>query len=572
MRPAYRRLIVALMVSLSLHGLLLSMTFGDGGFGLPGLGNPWKERRVMAPPLTAILLPPSPAASPTEPTVPVRLERSVAAQVVSGGVALKPAASLSVPSPSAAATPAIPAAPTTRSDDNAFTAIAPPVPVEPVVDPPALISVERATTPTFRVPRSDGSAPPLRLDAALPAIERIVIKAKPETADDADAAQRRDEARREAAQRAAEFKAAQRIEQARQTARIEAATVAAAAAASALAMAKAAEDARGADVERIEAQQREAARLAAEKAQAERTEAARQELARQEAAKLEAARIEAARKESERLDAQRLATAKQDAQRVEAMRVEAARVEAARVEAARVEAARIEAARVEAAKQEAARIEASRVEAARLEAARIEAARVELARQQAIERDAQRAAAEKEAARLREEQAEDARRDARRQAMARILADEAAQRDAAAKAAEAAHARSPSASGSLLPLSIGSARRGRLWGRADPNAALVEYAESVARKIQFNTPAETIRDIGQRQHNPPMITIALRSDGSVESVVIVNTSGAPEVDAAIRRLIDSHANYPAFSPALAREFDVIEIRRTWHVDNVIRLQ
>lgn len=562
MRPAYRRLIVALMVSLSLHGLLLSMTFGDGGFGLPGFGNPWKERRVMAPPLTAILLPPSPAASPTEPAVPVRLERSVAAQVVSGGVALKPAASLSVPSPSAAATPAIPAAPTTRSDDNAFTAIAPPVPVEPVVDPPALISVERATTPTFRVPRSDGSAPPLRLDAAVPAIERIVIKAKPETADDADAAQRRDEARREAAQRAAEFKAAQRIEQARQTARIEAATVAAAAAASALAMAKAAEDARGADVERIEAQQREAARLAAEKAQAERTEAARQELARQEAAKLEAARIEAARKESERLDAQRLATAKQDAQRVEAMRVEAARVEAARVEAARIEAAK-----VEAAKQEAARIEA-----ARLEAARIEAARAELARQQAIERDAQRAAAEKEAARLREEQAEDARRDARRQAMARILADEAAQRDAAAKAAEAARAQSPPTPGSLLPLSIGSARRGRLWGRADPNAALVEYADSVARKIQFNTPAETIRDIGQRQHNPPMITIALRSDGSVESVVIVNTSGAPDVDTAIRRLINSHANYPAFSPALAREFDVIEIRRTWHVDNVIRLQ
>ena len=68
-----------------------------------------------------------------------------------------------------------------------------------------------------------------------------------------------------------------------------------------------------------------------------------------------------------------------------------------------------------------------------------------------------------------------------------------------------------------------------------------------------------------------MVTVAIRSDGSVESVTFVRSSGVVAVDDAIRRVVTSLANYQAFPPGLERQFDVIEIRRTWHFDMAIRL-
>ena len=70
---------------------------------------------------------------------------------------------------------------------------------------------------------------------------------------------------------------------------------------------------------------------------------------------------------------------------------------------------------------------------------------------------------------------------------------------------------------------------------------------------------------------PPLVTVAVRHDGSVESVTFVISSGVAEVDEAIRRIVESQRPYTPFPPALAREFDVIEIRRTWHFDMAIRL-
>src|SRR5206468_1563858 len=132
----------------------------------------------------------------------------------------------------------------------------------------------------------------------------------------------------------------------------------------------------------------------------------------------------------------------------------------------------------EAARQEAARQEAARQEAARQEAARQEAARVEVA-QEATER-----------------------REAARRAMGRQLDEEAARR--------------PSSS---------SARRGRLFGRADANAELILYAEAWERKIQLNMTFDMIREAATLPHTNPMVTVAIRSDGSVESVTFVVSSG-----------------------------------------------
>ena len=157
---------------------------------------------------------------------------------------------------------------------------------------------------------------------------------------------------------------------------------------------------------------------------------------------------------------------------------------------------------------------------------------------------------------------DEARREASRRAMGRQLDAEAAQRDAAAAANRAP---------GTLPYSLSTARRGRLLGRADPNGELVLYAEAWARKIQLNMPVDTVRELARQPHAHPLVTVAIRRDGTVESVTFTVTSGVAEIDEAIRRIVQGQAPYQAFSPALAREFDVIEIRRTWYFDNTVRL-
>ncbi len=82
---------------------------------------------------------------------------------------------------------------------------------------------------------------------------------------------------------------------------------------------------------------------------------------------------------------------------------------------------------------------------------------------------------------------------------------------------------------------------------------------------------EMVRQAAKQPHTDPLVTVAIRSDGSVESVTFVRSSGVADIDEAIRRIVHSQAPYPAFPPGLAGEFDVIEIRRTWYFDVAIRL-
>jgi len=126
--------------------------------------------------------------------------------------------------------------------------------------------------------------------------------------------------------------------------------------------------------------------------------------------------------------------------------------------------------------------------------------------------------------------------------MGRQLEEEAARRQAASTAA-----RSPS----TLPLSLSTARRVRLWGRTDPNAELVQYARHGPGRSNSNTSVDTVREVAKRPHTNPMVTVAIRSDGSVESVTFVLSSGAAEVDEAIRRIVQSHVPYQAFPAGLA---------------------
>ena len=520
-----RRLTLALLLSLLIHTLLLSLTFGGQMLGLPGFAFPWRERRIEAPDLRVSLVPArATAAEPAGSLINEPLQLASIEQAVASAPDLTPIVSAAPirdravevivlkdkdkataqVEPEPIATSAVPAKAPLRTEGSGDTTPTP-------VNAPVVIAVERSEQPTFAVPppapaptaviavASSASIPQTEMPAPLNAGEVPQKPADPEVPERAVEVARLDPLAREA-----------------QTQR-----------------------------------QRQADQL-----EAARVEAAQLDAARQEAARVDAARLEAARLETQRQEATRLAAAQREAQRQELARQEAAALETLRREATRLAATQQEAHRQELARQEAAQLEAQRKEGARLAAARLESDRQEAVRQ---------AAAGKEAARIQEEKDEDARRTARREAMGRQLNEEAARRKATEAAATGA--RSPS----TLPYSLSTARRFRLWGRFDPNVELVQYAETWARKIQFNTPVDTVREVAKRPHTNPMVTVAIRSDGSVESVTFVVSSGVAEVDEAIRRIVQSGVPYQAFPPGMAREFDVIEVRRTWHFDTAIRL-
>jgi TolA protein len=486
-------------VSLLLHGLLLSLTFGGEGFGLPGLALPWQARRAEVPDLRVVLLPP-PAPSPAHDATP------------------EPA-----PLPDAAAE---------APGDGPTAADAPPpsLTAPTAVAPTALIAVDKATDPRWTVPAAlPASAPVVAAfeAASNPLADRGELARLRLTRDPAlsrEPGSRSDElAQLDRARGEAQQMTQQVVQQ--QLDRL-------------------------AEAERQAAAQREAERLAAERREAERQAAARAEAARQEAERAEAARRLAEQQAAARREAAQQEAARQDAARQQAAQAEAARQAAARAEAARLEAERADAARRLAEQQAAARREAAQQEAARQEAARQDAARQDAARD---------AAARAQAAQLAEAKAAEAQREARLRAIGQQLNEEAARRDAARQAP------------SNLPSSWSSARRGRLFGRTDANAEMVLYAEAWARKIQLNPTMDAIRELVRQPHTNPLVTVALRADGTVESISFTRSSGVPAIDDAVRRIIEAQANYPAFPPALAREYDVIEIRRTWHFDSAIRL-
>jgi outer membrane biosynthesis protein TonB len=511
-----RRLAPALLLSLLIHALLMNLTFNGQGHWIPGFGLPWQERRIEVPDLRVALSPAQltaaePAVTPiAEPTPQERVERSVVR--------------------SSASTPFVARAPT-----PAQTAAA----IEPVANPSAGSSPKTGAA-------IDAAPEPMPLRGDRPSDAASVTNPAPTVI----AVTKSDEATWVVPA----------------TPPVPAPVIAATQSASTLetGMPSLPDDGDAARV-RIDQTTRERAAEPAkpdpsardehrqvEKRDADRSQAARSETAQLEAARQAAARQDASREAAERQEATlqgaaRVAAAQVEAARVEAARVESARVESAQVESAQVEAARVETARQEAARQEAARQEAARQEAARQEAARQEAARQEAARQEVARQEAARVDVAKEAA---------AKREATLRAIGRQLDEEAARREAAAAR--------------QLPSSSGT-RRYRLFGRTDPNAELILYAEAWSRKIQQNMTFDMVREAAKQPHTDPIVTVAIRSDGSVESVTFVRSSGIAALDDAIRRVVHSQAPYQAYPPGLAREFDVIEIRRTWYFDVAIRL-
>jgi len=529
-----------MVISAIVHALLLSITLGGQTFGLPALKFPWLDRRLGANELQVLLMPRAstlPASTPPpEPNAAQTVNANPVLAPVERPTAASPAASMTSPPPAIgnseaptvlippppAPAPAPVAAPDTKTEKRPEI----PTPVTPVTAPvnaPANSTVRNIPIQEREAPVPDNAGDiaqkQIEKDTREHALEEAKLEQEKQAAERLRQAELMADAQRQAARQEQQRQEAARLEQER------------------------------ADVARKEALRQELAKQA-------QLEAARQDQLRQEAVRAEQARNEAARQETERL-----AQARQDELRREQARLEEkARQDTARQAQERAETARLEAARKEALRQDQAKqaqLEAAR-QAQQLEAARQDAIKQEASRQEAAKQEAARMEqAKREQAQL-EKAKQEAEREERLKAIGRQLNEEAAQREAASKK-------------SLLPSASGL-RRGWLFGRADPNIDLVQYAEAMSKKFELNMAFDLVRDVVKQRHVPPMVTVAIRADGSVEKVTFVVSSGVPAIDEAIRKVVMTYAPYGAFPPAVARQYDVIEIRRTWIFDTAIRLQ
>jgi protein TonB len=68
-----------------------------------------------------------------------------------------------------------------------------------------------------------------------------------------------------------------------------------------------------------------------------------------------------------------------------------------------------------------------------------------------------------------------------------------------------------------------------------------------------------------------LLTVAIRSDGTLAGVEINRTSGHQVLDDAARRIVQMSAPFAVFPEDLKRDYDILEITRTWSFTNADRL-
>jgi TonB family protein len=106
---------------------------------------------------------------------------------------------------------------------------------------------------------------------------------------------------------------------------------------------------------------------------------------------------------------------------------------------------------------------------------------------------------------------------------------------------------------------------------AERDAPLRLYVDAIRQKIERNGLLNGGHLDAGRVRVDPVVSVAIRSDGSVEDVFIVRSSGRAELDEAVRRIVRLNARYSVFPPNVAAHYDVIEIRRIWTFANGLKL-
>ena len=70
-----------------------------------------------------------------------------------------------------------------------------------------------------------------------------------------------------------------------------------------------------------------------------------------------------------------------------------------------------------------------------------------------------------------------------------------------------------------------------------------------------------------RLYGSLLLSVTIRSDGTVERVGVHRSSGHKVLDDAALRIVKMAAPYSPFPPDIRKDYDVIEITRTWTFTN-----
>ena len=114
-------------------------------------------------------------------------------------------------------------------------------------------------------------------------------------------------------------------------------------------------------------------------------------------------------------------------------------------------------------------------------------------------------------------------------------------------------------------------RRRSFLGAYDKEVPLRMYVDSLKQKLERNGnliyERRTLSDV----EHTVLINMVIRSDGSIEDVTIMRTSGSRAIDERARNIIMANAPFSAFPPALALKYDVIEVQRVWTFGDRLRI-
>ncbi len=86
-----------------------------------------------------------------------------------------------------------------------------------------------------------------------------------------------------------------------------------------------------------------------------------------------------------------------------------------------------------------------------------------------------------------------------------------------------------------------------------------DWRQKVERVGNLNYPAEARGKL----YGSLILTVAIKSDGSLERVELNRSSGHKVLDEAAQRIVHLAAPFPAFPDNIRRDTDIIEITRTW---------
>ena len=116
-----------------------------------------------------------------------------------------------------------------------------------------------------------------------------------------------------------------------------------------------------------------------------------------------------------------------------------------------------------------------------------------------------------------------------------------------------------------------NARKRSFLGAYDKEVPLRMYVDSLKNKLERNgNLIYAKRSVGNDEFTL-LVNMVIRSDGSIDDVIIVRSSGSSALDEKVKNIIMANAPYAKFPPNVAAKYDVIDVQRVWKFGDNLRI-